>query len=86
SFKLRRGNLTLGGKLEFPDPERDLCQVHAEGLKAPAVTIAPARSLRVGQKVFTLGAPRALEETISDGLLSALRLDNEGKLRFLQTS
>ncbi|MAF03065.1 MULTISPECIES: S1C family serine protease [unclassified Herbaspirillum] len=86
SFKLRRGNLTLGGKLEFPDPERDLCQVRAEGMKAPAVTIAPARSLRVGQKVFTLGAPRALEETISDGLLSALRLDNEGKLRFLQTS
>jgi len=86
SFKLRRGNLTLGAILEFPDPERDLCQVRAEGLKAPAVTIAPARSLRVGQRVFTLGAPGALEETISDGLLSALRLDNEGKLRFLQTS
>ncbi len=86
SFKLRHGNLTLGGRLEFPDPERDLCQVRAAGLKAPAVTIAPARSLRVGQRVFTLGAPRALEETISDGLLSALRLDNDGKLRFLQTS
>lgn len=86
SFTLRQGKVSLPGKLEFPDVERDLCQVRVEGLTAPAVTIAPSRNLRVGQKVFTLGAPSALEETISDGLLSALRLDAEGKLRFLQIS
>jgi hypothetical protein len=86
SFKLRRGNVSFPGKLEFPDVERDLCQVTAEGLTAPVVKLAPSRTLRVGQKVFTLGAPGALEETISDGLLSALRLDPNGKLRYLQTS
>jgi len=86
SFKLRQGKVTLPGKLEFPDVERDLCQVRVEGMTAPAVSIAPSRNLRVGQKVFTLGAPSALEETISDGLLSALRLDPDGKLRFLQIS
>ncbi|WP_050479234.1 S1C family serine protease [Herbaspirillum rhizosphaerae] len=86
SFKVQRLNVVLPGSLEFPDIERDLCQIKVSNLVAPAVKIAPIDRLRVGQKVFAIGAPQGLEETMSDGLLSALRLDKEGKLRYIQTS
>jgi len=86
SFKVQHLNITLPGTLEFPDVERDLCQIKVASLAAPAVKIAPIDHLRVGQKVFAIGSPRGLEETISDGLLSALRLDKQGKLRLIQSS
>ncbi|KIH85240.1 S1C family serine protease [Pseudomonas batumici] len=86
SFKVQHLNATFAGTLEFPDVERDLCQIKVANLVAPAVKIAPISHLRVGQKVFAIGSPRGLEETMSDGLLSALRLDKEGKLRLIQSS
>jgi S1-C subfamily serine protease len=86
SFKVGNTNIMLPATLEFPDVERDLCQIKVSNLKAPVVKIAAEESLRVGQKVYAIGAPSRLENTLSDGLLSAFRRDKDGKLTFIQTS
>jgi len=48
--------------------------------------LAHESSLRVGMRVYAVGAPRRLEQTISDGLLSALRRGDAGELQLVQTS
>ena len=59
--------------LEFPDVERDLCQLRVPGLPSPAVEFSSAAALKVGQRVFAIGNPRQLELSLSDGLISSLR-------------
>ena len=71
--------------LELWDTARDLCQLRAPGLNAPAVTLA-ADPVVVGQNVYALGAPAGLELTLSAGLISALRRDDSDRLTAIQTS
>ena len=88
SITLRQEGKQAEAKLEFPDPDRDLCQLKAEGLPSVAVPIriAPTALLRVGQKVYAIGAPRGLEQSLSDGLVSALRRDSTGQIEVIQMS
>ncbi len=60
-------------QLIHSDEERDLCALRVPGLSAPAVIIGSSRNLRVGQRVYAIGAPRGLELTLSEGLISSLR-------------
>ena len=70
-----------------PDPERDLCVLEAEpGVKLATVAIAPIDTVRVGEQAFAIGSPHGLELTLSEGLVSALRLKAEGQLPIIQTS
>ncbi|WP_422095850.1 S1C family serine protease [Variovorax sp.] len=84
SFVVRQENVAYGATLEYPDPQRDLCQVKVANFTAPPVALAPAGSARVGQRVYAIGNPRGLENTLSDGILSGLR-GEEGE-RLLQTT
>ncbi|WP_137922321.1 serine protease [Hydrogenophaga sp. 2FB] len=84
TLSVGRENVSYGATLEHPDPERDLCQLRVSNFTAPAVQIAPLDSLRVGARVYAIGAPRGLETTISDGLLSGLRRDGRSDLDALQ--
>jgi len=63
---------------------RDLCLLAVVGLPAPAISLGTSADLRVGQRVFALGAPHGLELTFSEGMISSLRL--EGKDYIIQTS
>ncbi len=78
SIQVRQDNVIYVATLEFPDAERDLCQLSVRNFTAPAVTIAPAGSLKVGQRVFAIGSPRGLELAMSDGILASLRAGAEG--------
>ncbi|MBB3181815.1 S1C family serine protease [Variovorax sp. Sphag1AA] len=86
SITLRQERKEVQAKLEFPDAARDLCQLKADDVPSPAapIQIAPASALRVGQKVYAIGAPRGLEQSLSDGLVSALRRDSAGEIEFIQ--
>ena len=55
------------------DPESDLAvlQIKADG-KLPAVTLAPAESLRVGDVVLAIGNPFGVGQTVTHGIVSAL--------------
>lgn len=88
SFVVKQDNVTFGATLEFPDPARDLCQIKVANFTAPPVALAPAGSARVGQRVYAIGNPRGLENTLSEGILSGLRgsLGSESEARLLQTT
>ncbi len=73
AVSVTRENLTYGAKLEYPDPDRDLCQLKVANLSAPAVTLAPAETLRTGARVYAIGSPHGRETAINDGMLSAIR-------------
>jgi S1-C subfamily serine protease len=83
---IKQGNVNLVAKLQYADAERDLCQMAAPGLKAPALPLGDSDKLVVGQKIYTLGNPVGLELTLSDGLVSALRKDATQRLRYIQIS
>jgi hypothetical protein len=75
---LKRENVMIGAELEFPDTERDLCQLRARNLPSPPAEFAPPNALKIGQRVFAVGNPRGLELTLSDGLVSSLRGGEDG--------
>ncbi len=79
-----RENVSYGAALEHADPERDLCQLKVANFHAPPVVIGAADGLKVGARVFAIGAPRGLETTLSDGLLSGLRRNAQGQLEAIQ--
>ena len=63
----------LPATLRHMDTERDLCSFTAMGLSAPPARLGDTKSLRVGDRVYAIGAPRGLDLTLSDGLVSSLR-------------
>jgi len=86
-FVVRNDNIQHDARLQHIDVARDLCQITARNLRAPKVELADSDRVSVGQKVYALGNPRGLELTLSDGLVSALRYDeNHKELVLIQTS
>ena len=63
--------------------ERDVCQIRVPQLSAPRAVLGTGR-LRVGQRVYAIGAPEGLELTFSEGIVSSLR-DFDGS-QYIQTS
>ena len=57
-----------------------------ERFDARVVKIADRDQLSVGQRVVTLGNPRSLEMTLSEGLISRLQINDEEQLEAIQTS
>ncbi len=63
---------------------RDLCLLAVPGLRATPIQRRASAELRVGQRVYALGAPHGLELTFSEGMISSLR--RTGKNPLIQTS
>lgn len=63
--------------LKNADYRNDLCELglpeEAENQRFTSKDIKPFEELRVGDKVFSIGNPRGLAQTFSDGMISALR-------------
>ena len=55
------------------DEQFDLCRMRVSGLSAKQVEIGSLADVRVGQKVYAIGAPQGLDLTISEGIVSSLR-------------
>lgn len=70
--QLRRGNTIYDAKLEFPDVERDLCQLDVPELAAPAPALGSARTLRPGQRVYVIGYGVGNSASIGEGLVSVV--------------
>jgi S1-C subfamily serine protease len=66
-------------------PDTDRCVIKAGQMKlVPVGGVAAFDSLAVGERVFAIGAPRSLERTLSEGLISGLRRQHDRNL--VQTS
>lgn len=63
------------------DPQHDLALLKVEGLDAPALPLAGAAQLAVGDDVYVAGNPKGFEGTFSRGIISGLRL-REGYIQF----
>src|SRR5690242_14629873 len=60
------------------DVARDVCVVSVGLAGVRTAQLAPAARLRIGQRVYAIGAPRGLMLSLSEGLVSSLRLDRGG--------
>jgi hypothetical protein len=74
---------SFGATADAVNQERDVCQIRVPQLSAPRAVLSTAR-LRVGQRVYAIGAPEGLELTFSEGIISSLR-DFDGS-QYIQTS
>jgi len=84
SLEVKVGGGSYSASVDVADEERDLCRLSVSGLSAPSVSIGSIETVRVGQRVYAIGAPQGLDLTISDGIVSALREMQGG--RVIQTS
>lgn len=83
AVSVSRENVTYGATLEYPDPDRDLCQLKVANLSAPAVTVAPPETWRVGARVYAIGSPFGRETTLSEGMLSGIRRNQRQEIEAL---
>lgn len=72
-IKVRIGIDLLTATPGTADEDFDLCRLNVANMTAPAVTLGSIKSLRIGQKVYAIGAPQGLDLTISDGIISSFR-------------
>jgi tetratricopeptide (TPR) repeat protein len=63
------------------DPENDIAIIKVEGKDYPKVRIGDANRAQIGEKIYAIGSPQGLENTISEGILSGIReIDRERKI------
>ena len=72
-------------RLEYFDKERDMCQLHVKGLDLPVVELGDSQNLRTGQRVYAIGTPEGLEQTLSEGVISSPSREFDG-LHYIQTT
>ena len=65
------------------DTARDFCMLNVNGLWGVPANIRAYDTLKVGEDVYALGAPKGLDLSLSTGVISQLRQD--GNERFVQT-
>lgn len=80
SVRVKQGEKVWPARVVRNDSEHDLCLIQVDGLRAPSVVLRKSSQLVIGDKVYALGAPKGLELTISEGLVSGLRDYKGGRL------
>jgi len=55
------------------DPYRDVAIIKVSNLTAKPLTLGDSEHVQVGDKVIAIGSPLALQNTVSDGLVSGIR-------------
>lgn len=59
--------------LLYIDGGRDVCTLKVKGFKVPPVILGTSNHLRVGSRIYAIGAPKGLILTMSEGIISSLR-------------
>ncbi|WP_173975971.1 trypsin-like peptidase domain-containing protein [Magnetospirillum sp. LM-5] len=64
--------------------KKDMCVIKADQRLVPATDVRRYSDLKVGEKVYAIGSPKSLENTISEGIVSGLRTSDG--VRYVQTT
>lgn len=73
------------GRLIAAHPESDRCILETDGFSLiPVGGVRHFSDLRVGERIYTVGAPRGLERSLGEGIIAGLR--NAGKRQLIQTT
>ncbi len=67
------------------DADTDLVLLKVEGRELPLLNLGSIGKVQVGDHVVAIGSPLGLEGTVSDGIVSALRIEAAGK-NWIQTT
>ncbi len=59
-------------KVVGTDPDTDLAVIQVSGATAPVAELGSSSGLQVGQDVMAVGSPAGLEQTVTQGIVSAL--------------
>jgi serine protease Do len=71
---VKQGNQVLEATVVANDKETDRCVLAVTGeVLSPAGGLRGFDELRVGEPVYTIGSPSALESTLGQGIVSGLR-------------
>lgn len=84
SVRLSSGEIYRNVYLLNDDPVDDLAFLKIEAVDLPTVPLGNSNNLKLGDEVILVGAPEGLEQTVSNGIVSGIRLDDG--VRILQTS
>ena len=68
------------------DRKRDVCILSVSGLWGIAAEIRAATDLEIGEAVYAVGAPQGFDFSISDGIVSQLRILEGESAPLIQTS
>ena len=79
-FEAGRGDERHAATLTAFDEDHDLALLTVAGLDARPARIRTSAEVAVGEHAYAIGAPRGLELTFSDGLVSAFREEKGGRL------
>ncbi len=72
-YAVKHRNRLYQASLQHRDTSRDVCSLIFSDRSISPVPLGDTSQLKVGQKVYAVGAPRGLELTISDGIVAGLR-------------
>ena len=82
----KKSSSSLQTRVVGADRKRDLCilEVFSDLDGVPPAKIGSVNQLKIGARVYAIGAPRGLELTISEGIVSSLR--EAGGSKIIQTT
>ena len=82
---LTRDEIMVPVTVAYGDKKSDRCAVGAESAKLVAVAgVRAYATLAVGERVYTVGSPSGLENTLGEGIISGLR--RRGEIDLVQTT
>jgi S1-C subfamily serine protease len=85
SVKLANGDIYDDVSVVDVDARKDLLVLRIKAFNLTAASLGNSDQLVTGDRVFVVGSPRGLQNTLSDGLISAVRDSGDG-YRLLQTT
>jgi hypothetical protein len=85
TVKLSNGAFFQVSGVLADDPDRDLAVIKVNGRNLPFLLLSELDKVQVGDHVVAIGSPLSLEGTVSDGVISALARELEGK-KWIQTT
>jgi hypothetical protein len=68
------------------DEENDIAVLKASGKNFPIVPLGDSNQVQAGEEVVAIGSPLALESTVSNGIISAIREVGDENKRMLQVT